>query len=59
MDKIKIPESEFSGRISKLKIEMKKEGADAVAVYGDEYLDVIFLTTGRYLKRARHRQPDT
>jgi Xaa-Pro aminopeptidase len=37
MDKIKIPESEFFARISKLKIEMEKEGVDAVTVYGDEY----------------------
>lgn len=37
MNKIKIPQSEFYKRIDNIKQKMKKDGLDAMIVYGDEY----------------------
>ncbi|MCG8402842.1 MAG: aminopeptidase P family N-terminal domain-containing protein, partial [Firmicutes bacterium] len=37
MGKIRIPESEFFKRIDSIKQLMKKDGLDAMLVYGDEY----------------------
>jgi Xaa-Pro aminopeptidase len=37
MKEIRIPKSEFSDRIEKIRVKMEAEGFDAVLVYGDEY----------------------